>query len=739
MSIGSRKKPVLIVPMPMRKASQCSPESKRWVGSPAENEEKLGMTGRSLIEFKCPHCQADLEAPAEQIGVRMLCPECKATVTVPASQLEQQVDLLMDQKDAQQANLAPPEFEFDFANLAPNEIENLLTQQSAELAPNTSEIPDSGHGSKSSVVPPVPAAPLPAPGFSVRDVADELDEMLKIDMAESTTAKDSLAPIRLDDLDLEVDVANTSAVTCRICDTRIIFPNSKIGTKLKCPECYTMVDAIPRRKKSDSHSQLTPTSDPLEVVATESGELRLADPDHVRKYRDGEQDLTGLSSHREFDAVSDELPDDLGLELAPLEPLLDPGFELVSPQSVPVENPEKGISQSELSPDLVEDEEELRLEAESPKVKVPVQQFFEPEIPTKPDRLPAVANGSDTGDDADQIALEPETPRAILNVPLETPSSENGGQIGEKVESVTEANPPSEPHNPYAPPKVEKVDPEQVERERNPLGMSMGSLSFSDGKFFQWATGLFGDWQLSLRMLLISIGLTLAYWLLGLAQAFAADDSASAASRSLFSVLSGLPGLALFILGWGTLFTVGGLMFEAGGNRRPRWDDWNRLTFGDYLARLVQMGFAFWVASLPGLFVGVALYLMTQSVLGLGLVAAFSGYMLAPLLYFGGQSNGSPYLVIPRKLGRLFSQPKYNWARYIPVSLTTWFLFFVGSLFLIPGGILWCGIGSVFHVVSFVMFSSLIGLFCSLLSDTVQADEERAALEERLKQGQKSE
>ncbi len=696
-----------------------------------------------MIEYKCPHCQTELEAEDDQVGKRVLCPECKSSVLIPASQHQQLIDQLLEPQSGDEEQARSPhqfDFEFDFDQLSARDIEPFFEQQSHD-PPSSPNSPESSE----SPVTPAGRSPSPLP-WRVNQRQDDTRPFGN-EKPEKKSREEDLSPLRIDDISPEVEIGETASVICRICDTRIVFLKSQIGTKLKCPECFTMVDAVPLDRPRDPNAYFPDSTETLEVVAAPDGDLRLAEPDHVKRYRDQDDELKGVSSHREFNDPDGELFGDVGEELAPLTGNFPP---LVSLPRSPADPARKE------TPGRENDDDELKLEAETPKVKPQHSLWIETEIGPTDDPHAADATPSEQQPGVTTPTKTASTKPGAKSIspqsnPVPRPSGNaepNRGQARAQAPpqsaapaaalGASAATPGPRPQptsgNPYQPPPAVELEEEELERERNPLGMSMKSLNFGDNKLFQWLHQVYGDWQLSLRLLIIAVGLAVAYWLLGIAQSYAADEHSTAATRSLYSVVCGLPGLILFLLAWGALFAIGGLLLQAAGNRRPRVEDWSGQTFGNYLQHLVFMLFAFWLAALPGLFLGVALYLLTKSFLGTGLLVAFSAYILSPLMYYGGLSNGSAFWIIPRNLGDLFASTSIDWVRYVPVSLICWGIFLVGSLLLIPGGMLWCLLGSLLHIGSFTAFASQIGLYCGLLGDVMREEEERKALLEKLKQ-----
>jgi hypothetical protein len=637
------------------------------------------------LEFTCPHCQSELEARRSQVGARMVCANCKRSVLVPLTHVEESIENLMSDGAADNA-ARPMDFDFDFQAPTKDEIEQLLDQNAETATPAHPPLEDL----EPLPAPAKPAAPsLTRPAFQVEDVGAELDNSLQLELGDSKRSDEPLPPIRLDDHDVGVDVDDTSAVTCRVCDTRIVFPNSKKGTMLKCPECFTEVLAVPRGASVDTaYDKLRNPNQALEVTVDETGELKLAEPEEVVKYKYGFEDFTGKASHREFSDPEGDLHGDVGEELAPLPPPAS-RIEVKRPEpKTSADNHDEGELQLQ-DVDLFSDETKL----------------VEPELLDTPEEEPIT------------VAPRGKSSEAARSVP-------SG--------AAPTANPSSS--NPYQAPKSETIDPAELERERNPLGMTLDSLSGADTRTANWIAAMFLDLQLLVRLMFVALALTVAYWLFDIVARTSADASLTPATQSLWFVLAGLPGLIFFLAGWGSLFAIGGFLFEAGGNRRPSWSDWTPVTVGDYFTHFLQMLTAFWFASLPGLFLGTLVFFITEQVLGLGLTAMFFGMLFAPPFLLGSYLNGSPVKIFSGKLKSMVGGGRSKWLRYVPMSLLLWMLILIGSLIMLLDGFLFCLLGAICHVIAFVIYSSLAGLYAGLMADEISRIEELAALQERMKE-----
>jgi hypothetical protein len=74
---------------------------------------------------------------------------------------------------------------------------------------------------------------------------------------------------------------------------------------------------------------------------------------------------------------------------------------------------------------------------------------------------------------------------------------------------------------------------------------------------------------------------------------------------------------------------------------------------------------------------------------------------------------------------KLFSFEDVDWLKYLPGSLAAFFLFLVGTLFLLLSGLVWSTIGAALQVAGWVIFGSLTGLYSGLMVEKANQNESR--------------
>ncbi len=100
----------------------------------------------------------------------------------------------------------------------------------------------------------------PIPTASIDVVNNELlsDDLPGFSVGLNETSADPLAdqpdaPLRIEGISPNLDLKDSFAVRCPICESRISIPKSQAGEKVQCPDCYSQIDAVPfvERNRSD--------------------------------------------------------------------------------------------------------------------------------------------------------------------------------------------------------------------------------------------------------------------------------------------------------------------------------------------------------------------------------------------------------------------------------------------------------------------------------------------------------
>jgi hypothetical protein len=66
-----------------------------------------------------------------------------------------------------------------------------------------------------------------------------------------------------------------------------------------------------------------------------------------------------------------------------------------------------------------------------------------------------------------------------------------------------------------------------------------------------------------------------------------------------------------------------------------------------------------------------------------------------------------------------------DWLKYLPGSLAAFFLFLIGTLFLLLSGLVWSTIGAALQVAGWGIFGSLTGLYSGLMVEKANQNESR--------------
>ncbi|MGI9515899.1 MAG: hypothetical protein ACR2NP_02535 [Pirellulaceae bacterium] len=233
----------------------------------------------SAFELRCPKCSVSIMATVNQAGQKIECPRCQNKLLVPGhsptSDQQVSVDDLIDFND-------------DIMNPGQEAVE--ITAQVVEevaenvAAPGDAMVDDQKDDALALAVEPdektVEIEPDDSVDDSLVDVLDEpdedLDDLLPVpDIAPPVTAENK-DPFEFDDeADLRIEGItpqdNQFPIICPLCGTLIYARVSQVGTQLKCPDCYSLVD-VEEPKETPEPSEF-PIAEP-----DDDGAFRLSEP-----------------------------------------------------------------------------------------------------------------------------------------------------------------------------------------------------------------------------------------------------------------------------------------------------------------------------------------------------------------------------------------------------------------------------------------------------------------------------
>ncbi|MEZ6095458.1 MAG: hypothetical protein R3C03_14715 [Pirellulaceae bacterium] len=563
------------------------------------------------------------------------------------------------------------------------------------------------------------------------------------------------ATIRLDDHDESIPSADMQSVVCKICDTRILINRNTAGDSVKCPECYSTVPIAAALERAEQQRQRQKKTPP--AAETKSS---IASND----------DDTGSWSNpdRLFDEADDV--DTYGIPLGQIN--IPTGKSMI--QDDEDDHTEIPIDESEL-PDLESAEHEI-LETQISHADDPFQIGFgadetasekNNEVTNLADHVQTDSFNDPTDEDVDEYALAPAEDIKLPSDPLLTTSAADWYAQSEPAEGSVNADEPSTPAEsdadseplvpvpqpktskpstpkrerekrdrpiqaeetpnvsasstgPYKPKETDIDDPEEAERERNPIGMELSTFGTFGGNEVLWLTKLFSSIQLLARLGVAIICLTVAYWFVDFIWDVNNNGELETAMKAVWSVMLGLPALLLFLAGWGMLLALGGVTYESGGDLKPTYSDWSDLGLMEYVSKGGFIGFSLWIAALPGIFMGMVILIFAKTPLWLGLLATLTAMMISPLLLLAAHYNGSAFKIISSTVNRFFRAHDIHWLRFLTASVIGYTLMASGILILIAPSIVFCFIGALLQGIGFVLFTSLSGVYAGLMERKIE-------------------
>jgi predicted RNA-binding Zn-ribbon protein involved in translation (DUF1610 family) len=514
-------------------------------------------------------------------------------------------------------------------------------------------------------------APLPFDDESPASRSDlELGEMPKLEPSlhsSGSSQDDPDQPLRIEGLESESPSGDLASVRCRICDSLVYIQPSQLGTKVKCPECYSEIlaeQAAPRRSSSSAYQKMQADSYVL-TVEPAGGK---SEPDLVDEYR--------LSEPVERPKV--EVPSHYGLEpekadlLAPLQP----GAEHSGPRPT--------------------GDASAKTKLESPRPNSETKP-----APTRTERW-----------------QEPVAAAAKANAAEKK-------EPGSPTESKPAGNATAGKLPPYWQQRPTQPEPVVDDSTGTKLEISLEEMTTPGQGILSWMTTMVQDTWFWICFGIATLSLGFGYFCFDTVADWLDKAGEKKLGAIVSSILLGIPGVLAFLLGMVLTVVISALLFHLGGRKQPKLSDWTGYNFNDWAPAVGFVSFAFAIAALPGLLLGILVALVTGSITPMPILTALSVALLAPLLAIGVCRSDSPFGVFDSKVIKLFSFEDVDWLKYLPGSLAAFFLFLIGTLFLLLSGLVWSTIGAALQVAGWVIFGSLTGLYSGLMVEKANQNESR--------------
>jgi len=514
-------------------------------------------------------------------------------------------------------------------------------------------------------------APIPFDDDSPAPNSDlDLGEMPKLDPSfhsGGSIQDDPDQPLRIEGLESESPSGELASVRCRICDSLVYIQPSQLGTKVKCPECYSEIlaeQAAPRRSSSSAFQKMQADSYVL-TVEPAGGKSEPDSEDEYRLTEPVERPKVEVPSHYGLEPEKEDL-------LAPRQPVASrPG-----PRSA-------GEASANTKPDLSQQNSEAKQDAPQ------IERWQEPvAAATKAE----VAEKKDAGPTAE--------------------SKPAGHTTAGKLPPYWQQRP--------AQPEPVVDDPTGTKLE-----ISLEELTTPGQGILSWMTTMVQDTWFWICFGIATLCLGFGYFCFDCVANWLGTAGEKKLGAIVSSILLGIPGVLAFLLGMVLTVVISALLFHLGGRKQPKLSDWTGYNFNDWAPAVGFVSFAFAIAALPGLLLGILVALLTGSITPMPILTALSVALLAPLLAIGVCRSDSPFGVFDSKVIKLFSFEDVDWLKYLPGSLAAFFLFLVGTLFLLLSGLVWSTIGAALQVAGWVIFGSLTGLYSGLMVEKANQNESR--------------
>ena len=230
--------------------------------------------------------------------------------------------------------------------------------------------------------------------------------------------------------------------------------------------------------------------------------------------------------------------------------------------------------------------------------------------------------------------------------------------------------------------------------------------------YVKWGIKSLRSPDLIARSLIGIVALGFAYWMSDIFH-FSMNNSGlkyhERVTGVAFPILLGGAALLVAVM---MLATTLSLVFQNSASGVSFQEEWPGFSLSDWWGPVTFFLFSFWLASIPGAFVGLMLALATDLNVFVLLVGSLSAFLLAPPLYMSACYNGSPFQVFSKEVVKTFSTDNVDWLRFTPLAVGAWLVFAAGVGIVILPWFVFAFLGAAIQVVALGIYASVIGLFC---------------------------
>ena len=461
------------------------------------------------------------------------------------------------------------------------------------------------------------------------------------------SAKDKLVAGMLDDDDFEhpgalkidgisddADDGSSWHIKCQICDSTLLVTQQQVGKKVKCNDCYSMINVLPNAAAAKLAATVKDGSD-LEIVEekTSSKSASIPDPPNDSK----------------VDIDSNELTLAPALELAP--EITNAQKETFLEELVEEDPPELTAEHLVEEEDPIELEEPIELE--NPVTLSNVNPMFGLDAP----------NGSelDNDDDSDEMIeildMSPEElnqpasfAAPVAPVPTELPRMPR--KKGKQPNSIpVESDDEEKPIRVHA-----KRRPKRKQTASSIPTPVQNGFQFEDASLNEvlekavgvLKTGNIWIWSL-VSIVVMAIGSSAWHWISP--PPFNAE--VALVSKLISWALGSVFGLGIFFAGFAILYFACGVIFRETAQGNTKVESVPVANSADFTSTMLLFGFSMTIAALPCMLFGfVWLSLIVQ-------------FLLAGCFLFAAWENQGPFSIISANIFSSFSQQSQSWKKWL--------------------------------------------------------------------------
>ena len=272
---------------------------------------------------------------------------------------------------------------------------------------------------------------------------------------------------------------------------------------------------------------------------------------------------------------------------------------------------------------------------------------------------------------------------------------------------------------------TDPVETENEKLEADPIGLTFSDLGGFTGGMSRWMTAMSTDFELIVRILTAAGLMGVGYWIFDGIWGWTTSEE-PVQSYVFYAIMLGLIGVPTFFAGCLMLLITGALMFQRGGERKPRYKVWPGYGWGDWGTPVIFVVFSLWLSSLPGAMLGLLFTIGSENVVFIPIFVGLSVFMLMPPMLVSAYHNQSAIQIVSKKVFRHFTPQDTDWLRYLPASGLALVLFLAGTLLLLVPMFLFSFIGAAIQVIAIVLFGSFTGLYCGMMADKVDSADEQS-------------